>query len=421
MKRFSRAQQEQHRVAVLTMDRQNPRPSNYKIASTVGISPSTVRSILKAFKDRGDDLGDRCRRGRKPKCSQRFMRCTEHTHFKAFHVCLFHHRHLIAICRKAKGQKTLKAMAKEMYEWELAAHHARPQGAVYRAPKLMSPQTVMRYGVSLSVLVIMGAPHRYLHKNGLRSIKTVKVPFLGPHHKHARLQFAKKNMALDWSKVSFFPAATFSWVLRAFPSGSHVECMLCSCGMMPQVRFSDEKRFCLRNDGPVHRWMRAEDKLVDGYTRGTSRMRVSIMVWLAIAADGRSKLLRCDHRQDSQSYIRKVLTPSLGFISPAPVTFQQDNASCHVSRETMAFLRAKRVKLLDQWPAMSPDLNLVEHCWAKLAQQMVGKNFATQDDLWVGVQEAWNQVPPSYVKGLYASMVRRLTAVVVAKGGNTKY
>ena len=69
---------------------------------------------------------------------------------------------------------------------------------------------------------------------------------------------------------------------------------------------------------------------------------------------------------------------------------------------------------------MSPDLNLVEHCWARLAKNMVGKCFATQDELWAGVQEAWNEVPPSFVRGLYASMVRRLTTVVVAKGGNTK-
>lgn len=70
---------------------------------------------------------------------------------------------------------------------------------------------------------------------------------------------------------------------------------------------------------------------------------------------------------------------------------------------------------------MSPDLNLVEHCWAKIARGMVGKSFLTKDDLWAGVQQAWSEVPASFVGTLYASMVRRLTAVVVARGGNTKY
>ena len=74
MKRFSRAQQEQYRAMVLALDRQIPRPSNYKIAEIVGISPSTVRYILKGFRNRSGDLGDRCRRGRKLKCSKRYLR-----------------------------------------------------------------------------------------------------------------------------------------------------------------------------------------------------------------------------------------------------------------------------------------------------------------------------------------------------------
>lgn len=180
-------------------------------------------------------------------------------------------------------------------------------------------------------------------------------------------------------------------------------------------------------DGPVRRWMTSGDKYMEGYSRTCSKSRVSIMVWMVIEAGGRAKLVLCDHRQDSASYIERILTPSLNFIrhrNPSlrgSIVFQQDNASCHVSRQTMAWMRSHRVNVLDPWPAMSPDLNLVEHCWAAIAREMVGHHYATKEELWVGVQEAWARVPGDFVPKLYDSMVRRLTAVVVARGGNTRY
>ena len=167
------------------------------------------------------------------------------------------------------------------------------------------------------------------------------------------------------------------------------------------------------------------DKFKAGYPRLCSKSRVSIMVWLVVAADGRSKLILCDERQDSDLYISIVLTPALNFVRQlalrGSIPFQQDNASSHVSRRTLDWMAQHRVNLLEPWLAMSPDLNLVEHCWAKIAQGLIGKSFLTTDDLWAGVQRAWSEIPASFVGSLCASMARRLTAVVVARGGNTKY
>ena len=131
---------------------------------------------------------------------------------------------------------------------------------------------------------------------------------------------------------------------------------------------------------------------------------------------------------DSASYQSQVLTPALGFIKgpvggrhSGHVTFQQDGASCHTSVSTTSFLRSKGVKVLSDWPPMSPDLNLVENCWTLISGQLVGQSFADSDQLWAAVQSAWAQVPKAQVASLYGSMIRRLTAVVVAAGGNTKY
>jgi hypothetical protein len=196
---------------------------------------------------------------------------------------------------------------------------------------------------------------------------------------------------------------------------------------LPQVRFSDEKRFCLWNDGPITVWRKAHQKYTQGFTKETKVNRRSIMVWLCIAKNGTSKLLRCPDRMDSNGYITQILTPALSFIRQGPrkrdppVLFQQDGASCHTAKATEAFLTKRKVQVLRDWPAQSPDLNLVETCWSMVAHKLLGQRFNTADDLWAGIQAAWATVPPDQVTKLYDSMVRRLTAVMVAKGGNTKY
>eukprot|EP00667_Euglena_gracilis_P023748 EG_transcript_26975 len=80
-----------------------------------------------------------------------------------------------------------------------------------------------------------------------------------------------------------------------------------------------------------------------------------------------------------------------------------------------------KVNLLTPWPPQSPDLNPVEHCWAWLASRLVGKRFSSCDELWTALQREWSQAPPTLIPNLYGSMVRRLTAVQVAKGLHTRY
>ena len=159
----------------------------------------------------------------------------------------------------------------------------------------------------------------------------------------------------------------------------------------------------------------------------TVKNRRGLMAWLVIAADGTSRFIRCPDRMDSLGYQTQILTPSLGFIKAAPRTtgtsvyFQQDRASCHTSRSTTAYLWHKNVNVLPNWPAISPDINIVEHCWAWLARQMIGKSFSSIDDLWADLKSAWKNDPPTLIPNLYGSIICRLTAVQVAKGGNTKY
>lgn len=101
--------------------------------------------------------------------------------------------------------------------------------------------------------------------------------------------------------------------------------------------------------------------------------------------------------------------------------YMQDGASCHTSVSTATFLRSHKVNVLPDWPPNSPDLNPVEHCWSFISKGLVGKQFRNASELEAAVRGVWASCPPSYIPSLYGSMVRRLTAVVVAQGAATKY
>ena len=166
------------------------------------------------------------------------------------------------------------------------------------------------------------------------------------------------------------------------------------------------------------------------FTTGVKKLSKSIMIWLCIAADGSSKLLRCDPRQDSASYQNTVLKNALPFIRiprstvgriTHPITFMQDGASCHTSVSTPRFLTRNRINVLQDWPANSPDCNPVEHCRAWIARRLAGRAFLGEDDLEAAIRQEWEGRPPTLIPSLQGSMVRRLTAVVVARRAASRF
>ena len=165
-----------------------------------------------------------------------------------------------------------------------------------------------------------------------------------------------------------------------------------------QVLFSDEKRFCVASDMPVHVWRRNGQRYSADFIAPTLKCGggASVMVWLCIDGMGNSLLLRCDDRQNASSYQNTILANALLFVrgrgssraSPRPRLFQHDGAPSHTAHSTKAWLRAHNVRCLENWPPQSPDLNLVENCWAAIAAKMVGRQFTNANNLWEAMPRA---------------------------------
>ena len=189
-----------------------------------------------------------------------------------------------------------------------------------------------------------------------------------------------------------------------------------------QVAFSDEKQFLIWGDKPIRVWRRKGNRFDANYTRKTMQSKRGIMVWLALKADGTSRLIRLTRTLDSAAYQQDILTPALSFIKGTRTTrgrvyFQQDNAPPHFSRSTTRFLAEKGVCMLADWP---PDLNVAENAWAAILRELVGKSFPTEDVLWAAIQVAWQKVPASFVRKLWDSIPRRLEGVRRARGAATR-
>ena len=101
----------------------------------------------------------------------------------------------------------------------------------------------------------------------------------------------------------------------------------------------------------------------------------------------------------------------------------QDNAPIHTAKKVLKWFTDRAILMLD-WPFYSPDLNPIEHVWAKNNYphlKEMGESQAAYDELaWV-IVEAWEAIPQDYIDGLIKSMDNRVNAMLAAKKWHTKY
>ena len=104
------------------------------------------------------------------------------------------------------------------------------------------------------------------------------------------------------------------------------------------------------------------------------------------------------------------------------IIFQQDNNFKHTSKKAQKWFEDNGFTVL-KWPAQSPDLNPIEHLWNHLKRKL-GKYEEPANsinELWERIQKEWEAIPKEECQKLIESMHRRLSAVIRAKGGYTKY
>lgn len=195
------------------------------------------------------------------------------------------------------------------------------------------------------------------------SARAVKKPLLSKVHRSRRRAFAQKFKRFDWNKVIF----------------------------------SDEKIFRVRPGGTIRCWRRkSESKYIAKYTVPTVQKAEGLMVWAAMNSKGRIVVRRCPPQVNAKAY-QDILATALPFIKggrceikPLPklsspqlprrstnYLFQQDGASPHRANTTTAWLKKNHIRRFNRgdWPAMSPDMNPIEHVWPIVLRLLDGRVF----------------------------------------------
>ena len=201
-------------------------------------------------------------------------------------------------------------------------------------------------------------------------------------------------------------------------------------GWADRTVYVDEALF---HSDPMHRkrqWVRrgTRGRVTQWVYRSS---RISIGVFGAMCGDQLLPLFVCSGKFTSTVYrdlIVHLYWPLVGEMIPdGEFRWQQDNAPTHrgaVIREWLEDEPPERLKRAWSYqPSYSPDLNPIEHVWARIKIMLSGKFYRTPELLTVAVLRAWDEVGQdrAFLQGLTASMPRRLDAVILADGGPTRY
>ena len=98
-----------------------------------------------------------------------------------------------------------------------------------------------------------------------------------------------------------------------------------------------------------------------------------------------------------------------------------DNARPHVARICRQFINRNNVNVLP-WPAVSPDMNPIEHIWDYLGRKVRARgNVHSLRDLENALSQEWNNIPNVVIRRYVRSMRGRLVACINSRGGHTRY
>ena len=198
------------------------------------------------------------------------------------------------------------------------------------APALR-PSLSTNFGINLSSATVK----RRLCEAGINGRVARHKPLLTATHKKSRLDFAREH--ISWSSE-----------------------------MWSKVLWSDESRFCLyQNDGRVYVHRRiGEDYLNACVVPTVKHGGRGIMVWGCMMTKAVGHLALVSGNLNSCGYIdllENAMIPSTHRLSVSnDYVFQQHNARCHTSRQTMLWFLENNVNVM-AWPAQSPDMNPIEN------------------------------------------------------------
>ena len=196
-----------------------------------------------------------------------------------------------------------------------------------------------------------------------------------------------------------------------------------------KIHWSDESRFLLHvTDGRMRVWRHKDTAYTPRNIQPTVPYGgVSVMDWGCISHDCKPELVTIQGHLTGGQYTRDVLKPVVvphfdnHPLATRPV-YMDDNARSHRSKAVTAYLQSETVTSVP-WPAISTDLNPIEHIWNMLGRRIQARERPVQHirQLEAALHRKWQRLSQQDIRRLTGGMRCRVKAVIQTRGGYTRY
>lgn len=225
-----------------------------------------------------------------------------------------------------------------------------------------------------------------LKASGLFPHRMRKTPKLTDKQKLKRVAFAKKYRRYDWSKCAFWDETEFELTPTPNPKNDIIW---------------DKK-------GKEHRY-------------GKLAHPAKFKFGAAITVHGATRIVPYTGTIDAPKFITMVdkVIPDLNkMFGKNKWTWIQDGATCHTATISMDHLRSVVPDVFPKkdWPANSPDDNVIENTFGFMDAEVQAKGAQTLRSLEANVRSAWKKVTPEYCKKCIDTMPQRLKQIIDSNG-----
>lgn len=245
-------------------------------------------------------------------------------------------------------------------------------------PRLGFRKLANRFGSQRKLKVCPETVRMSLKRQGYISRKPKKIPAITPLQRQRRMDFCQRFQEDNFNNVFI----------------------------------SDESCFQL---GGNHLKILSKENV----TVQVSKFPTKIMVWGAISQRGATPLCIVDGTVNSAKYcdiLNGFLLETAHVLYPEGWRFQQDNARCHTSAYTQAWMQEHHLATIP-WPAASPDLSPIENIWGLMKIEVERAAPRNKQDLIRSVLQAWTTATEHYGVDLVSGVPGRLVKCLELNGG----